>query len=1200
MAEVGAVASIIGIITFGFSLATQITTYIGDFEDASEDITNLAGEVNSTFRHIEQLQALVDSHATTKAFSDSGLLEAEACKVKARQLADRLWKLVKKSNATFPPDGKLSADQLNITIFSKALWPRFKPRVDQHKHELVVLNTNILICMVGYRLQIGAPAADQARATDELDRLKRSKKLALHSLREAQKRRKRKKNKGQDDRRPHFSDDRQMPGRQGSGGSVPVMLPPRRSSRDNSYDDYRDGDTWVPDEADIDRLVVDLRKDILLEIEEENVAKKRTELEMERQKEEAVAQYKSDLLQKLHQSTRDSEGLRQALVKTFPETLSENAVTRFVDERQAEQVQDDEVAHLMTALVPHQPVKTSTTSEKSDSTKLNRRKHRGRRLAETLRNYTLARRLGKQTRITDITIFSVIVSVDGDRHRATPIIVPTPWTDKLLAEQEKKGWWKGASFRETLSVYSTLDLKSRELAEDEADKQGIDSGQLILLYARLLDKRTTKGRKLLEATMMAANPWEYLHGRALLVYKVSSGNDPERHDSGTSTSNSYANGGRHGGYERVRPYSANGSPKPYGVLRVDYDDEDRDTRRRREARADPRLDSGSRNEYETGNDGRRHRHHEQYAGLDERYTRDEQCSPYAQRSQYGPDYGRDMDIDRRYSYFREPVAPGMSDFQTRDPYDTSGRHESHRPMYPKVHQRYLSPETLSYYGLPYEYDRSDPGYIIIMRDMDQYETEILFEHTKRLRAGPIDPVHYRRSRYPSRESSFTADYRNGKAPVAAVYNDVYEPGRSVYQSRSRSGMYSPPNEVRPSPYPVFGATSPRDGNSGPDPRERAFRPPEHTHRFSDDDYGSREKHGRVSEREEIIIRRSDARNHEASRSQDGGGRFSDQREKAKAAFYARNGQDLEREDLPVIIRESDMWDADDRRNRDESVRFSDGRGKARAALHRERSAAPSRSRDDSSRVYEHGGRATPYRPSSALSAARSSGGRSESTRSQIRSRAEAYDRSRDIRSVAEVVDDQDSPSDLFESEMSDDDSSNERTVSRKPAEVRRSRGSSNASSMLGLESTTESPSSLSDVEAGENQPRSKLSSRGGQGRHLFASVQPDAETVAEESSRQNTTDAMRALESGDFDPRQRGRVEMISTVVSQAHTDTDDDAAYQTAAESHGGDLFGEVTGDAADESLGRKGAELRELPETERVPERSSGGLPQQADNEL
>ena len=31
--------------------------------------------------------------------------------------------------------------------------------------------------------------------------------------------------------------------------------------------------------------------------------------------------------------------------------------------------------------------------------------------------------------------------------------------------------------------------------------------------------------------------------------------------------------------------------------------------------------------------------------------------------------------------------------------------------------------------------QTNPDYIIIMREMDKYETEVLFEHTKRLRAG---------------------------------------------------------------------------------------------------------------------------------------------------------------------------------------------------------------------------------------------------------------------------------------------------------------------------------------------------------------------------------------------------------------------------------------------------------------------------------
>ncbi|KAF2771689.1 hypothetical protein EJ03DRAFT_349301 [Teratosphaeria nubilosa] len=57
------------------------------------------------------------------------------------------------------------------------------------------------------------------------------------------------------------------------------------------------------------------------------------------------------------------------------------------------------------------------------------------------------------------------------------------------------------------------------------------------------------------------------------------------------------------------------------------------------------------------------------------------------------------------------------------------------PVYIKVHRDYLSPETLRYYEIPYESDRTDPNYIIILREMDKYETDVLFEHTRRLRAG---------------------------------------------------------------------------------------------------------------------------------------------------------------------------------------------------------------------------------------------------------------------------------------------------------------------------------------------------------------------------------------------------------------------------------------------------------------------------------
>nr|OQO22268.1 hypothetical protein B0A51_09325 [Rachicladosporium sp. CCFEE 5018] len=64
-------------------------------------------------------------------------------------------------------------------------------------------------------------------------------------------------------------------------------------------------------------------------------------------------------------------------------------------------------------------------------------------------------------------------------------------------------------------------------------------------------------------------------------------------------------------------------------------------------------------------------------------------------------------------------------------------HGGHQPVYAKIHRDYLSVETLRYYSIPYEYDPSDENYIIVLREMDKYETNILFDHTKALRAGRL-------------------------------------------------------------------------------------------------------------------------------------------------------------------------------------------------------------------------------------------------------------------------------------------------------------------------------------------------------------------------------------------------------------------------------------------------------------------------------
>ena len=60
-----------------------------------------------------------------------------------------------------------------------------------------------------------------------------------------------------------------------------------------------------------------------------------------------------------------------------------------------------------------------------------------------------------------------------------------------------------------------------------------------------------------------------------------------------------------------------------------------------------------------------------------------------------------------------------------------------QPIFLKIRREHLDVETLHYYDIPYEYD-ADPNYIIVLREMSEKETEILFEHTRRLRATHRD------------------------------------------------------------------------------------------------------------------------------------------------------------------------------------------------------------------------------------------------------------------------------------------------------------------------------------------------------------------------------------------------------------------------------------------------------------------------------
>ncbi|KAL8803964.1 MAG: hypothetical protein Q9182_002836 [Xanthomendoza sp. 2 TL-2023] len=61
-----------------------------------------------------------------------------------------------------------------------------------------------------------------------------------------------------------------------------------------------------------------------------------------------------------------------------------------------------------------------------------------------------------------------------------------------------------------------------------------------------------------------------------------------------------------------------------------------------------------------------------------------------------------------------------------------------RPTYIKVHRKFMSPDTLDVYNLPWHWDPTDPDYMIIQRWISESDQEILFEHTRRLRKVKSD------------------------------------------------------------------------------------------------------------------------------------------------------------------------------------------------------------------------------------------------------------------------------------------------------------------------------------------------------------------------------------------------------------------------------------------------------------------------------
>jgi hypothetical protein len=195
MAGIGEASAIIGVIQFGIEFGKAVNRYVGDYQDASEDVTNLCNSLVVLCQNVEELKDLIDKSEVTHGFTDSQKLDAQVQFMQTTKLAEKLWKKVGKDRSSTLPQGRvLGAEDLDLSALEKAKWAfSTKAWVEECKSELRYLDVKIEMLKTKYN-EPGASADDRAQAARNMEHLKKAKELAKQALRDAKVERQRMKN----------------------------------------------------------------------------------------------------------------------------------------------------------------------------------------------------------------------------------------------------------------------------------------------------------------------------------------------------------------------------------------------------------------------------------------------------------------------------------------------------------------------------------------------------------------------------------------------------------------------------------------------------------------------------------------------------------------------------------------------------------------------------------------------------------------------------------------------------------------------------------------------------------------------------------------------------------------------------------------------------------------------------------------------
>ena len=399
---------------------------------------------------------------------------------------------------------------------------------------------------------------DRLRTQEQIDKLKKGKELALEALRDATRRRKQAKGRNRHQKRQRFVDTASR-----SRTSFAATEPDSRSyaysmqtdfetpQRGPSYDSYGTVDEDAFDEA-MSKAAELVHAGVLAQIKEEEEAQKLDAALRQQRDAQIVAEYKAKLLVDLEKSHRDLEEMKRKLRDAFGSAVNEEQIERYVAARKEEALRGEEVAKLLEELTDARTADAESASHQAEVGTLRRssssrfkftnlfHRHRPRRASNTLQfssrrssdssdntssNTSSATTKASNVEIEGTNFHCVVVSIDAHNRTISRIRLPTAWLIVLLSRQKAlqgtKRWYREAKhFKRTLATYAQLDFTTRRQAEAPQANETFQPQDLELLYARKLDEKRSKTRRLLDSSLLVAEPWDFYRGRVLLVYKI--------------------------------------------------------------------------------------------------------------------------------------------------------------------------------------------------------------------------------------------------------------------------------------------------------------------------------------------------------------------------------------------------------------------------------------------------------------------------------------------------------------------------------------------------------------------------------------------------------------------------------------------------------------------------------------------------------